>query len=87
MSHEKKYFSINFLYLINKKYHISPIFTFRCYLSSHLYSQCLYPPHMFSAPGSSLSLYNKPLCVGQESVVGIATGCGLDSLGIQSQWG
>jgi hypothetical protein len=85
--HEKIYFIINFLHVVNKKYHISPTFTLQCYLTGHLYSQCLYLPHIFSAPGSSLSFHNKPLCVGQESVVGIATGCGLDSLGIESRWG
>jgi hypothetical protein len=71
MSHEKKYFIIHFLYLINKKYHISPTFTLQCYMSSHFYSQCLYLPHIFSAQGSSLSFHNKRLCVGWESVVGI----------------
>ena len=32
MSHEKKYFIINFLHVVNKKYHISPTFTLQCYL-------------------------------------------------------
>ena len=81
MSHEKKYFIVNFLHVIHKMYHISPNFTLQCYLSGNLHC-----PHISSAPGSSLSFRNKPVGVGQESVVGIATDWELDSLGIESRW-
>jgi hypothetical protein len=36
-----------------------------------------------------VSLANSPICIsmGRHSVVGIATGYGLDDLGIESRWG